>query len=72
MSARYKPLVRELIYSPHNIPVEDLGYSQLAPSFPQANSSSGGMGQDVSSNGLLGVSLEPLTQNTNNGPLVIF
>lgn len=53
------------------IPVKDLGYSHLAPSFPQANAGGGGMGQDMSSNGLFGISLEPVTHGVNTISSVI-
>lgn len=53
------------MYIPNNIPIKDLGYSHLAPSFPQANAGGGGVGQDVPSNGLFGISLEPMTHGEN-------
>jgi len=40
------------------LPVKYLGDSQLCPAFPQADARGGGVGQDVSSDRLLGVGLE--------------
>lgn len=56
-----KSCIIDIIHKNCQLPVKYFGNSHLSPPLPQADSCGGGVGQDVSTNWLLGISLKPKT-----------